>query len=285
MAKSDRGALKGVALGAALCVPVWAVFMLIGTCTWSFYRLTGERLPAYITKADQVFPHFVATHLPPGVAGLFMAALIGAAMTMLASDLNCLVVVAVEDFYRALRPRATDRQRLGIAKALVAVVGALSAATALILAHTTGSALSMWFAVSAIVSGGLAGLFLLAFLSRRANRQGVYIGIAASLLCTVWAVLTSRKLVDLGPLSFRWDDLTIGAVGHAVLCGVGYTASLFFRQRQPETDSGRDMTMWRWLEQRKTARREAAARTARAALTPTRPGCPTPSRFGRRWKP
>ena len=259
VARSDRGALKGVALGAALCVPVWAVFMLIGTCTWSFYRLTGEQLPAYIAKADQVFPHFIATHLPPGVAGLFMAALIGAAMTMLASDLNCLAVVGVEDFYRALRPRATDRQRLRMAKALVAVVGALSATTALILAHTTGGALSMWFAVSAIVSGGLAGLFLLAFLSRRANRQGAYIGIAASLLCTVWAVLTSRKVIDLGPLNFRWDDLTIGAVGHLALCGVGYIASLFFRLRRPVTDSGQDMTIWRWLEQRKTARRETAA--------------------------
>jgi len=260
VARSDRGALRGVALGAALCVPVWAVFMLIGTCTWSFYRLTGERLPSYITKADQVFPHFIATHLPPGVAGLFMAALIGAAMTMLASDLNCLAVVGVEDFYRALRPRATDRQRLSMAKALVAVVGALSAATALLLAHTTGGALSMWFAVSAIVSGGLAGLFLLAFLSPRANQQGAYIGIAASLLCTVWAVLTSRKLIDLGWLNFRWDDLMIGAVGHVVLCVVGYTASLFFGKSQPVTGFGQDMTMWRWLEQRRGARREAAAR-------------------------
>lgn len=260
VAKSDRGALKGVALGATLCVPVWAVFMLIGTCTWSFYRLTGEKLPAYITKADQVFPHFVATHLPAGVAGLFMATLVGAAMTMLASDLNCLVVVAVEDYYRALRPQATDRRRLRMAKALVAVVGALSAAAALILAHTTGSALAMWFAVSAIVSGGLAGLFLLAFLSRRANRQGAYIGIAASLACTIWAVLTRRKLVDLGPLNFGWDELMIGAVGHAVLFGVGYAASLLFRNRQPETDPGRDLTLWRWLAQRRAARREDAAR-------------------------
>ena len=233
VAKSDRGALKGVALGAALCVPVWAVFMLIGTCTWSFYRLTGERLPSYVTKADQVFPHFIATHLPPGVAGLFMAALIGAAMTMLASDLNCLAVVGVEDFYRALRPRATDPQRLRMAKVLVAVIGALSAASALILAHTSGSALSMWFAVSAIVSGGLAGLFLLAFLSRRATAQGAYIGIAASLLCTLWAVLTNRNLVDLGPLNYRGNDLTIGALGHVVLWGVGYLASRFFRPPSP----------------------------------------------------
>ncbi|HYW45021.1 MAG TPA: hypothetical protein VE959_19320 [Bryobacteraceae bacterium] len=80
VAKSDRAALRGIALGSLLCVPVWTLFMLIGTLCWSFYRNTGERLPAHVSKADQVFPYFITTHVPPGLAGLFLAALFGAAM-------------------------------------------------------------------------------------------------------------------------------------------------------------------------------------------------------------
>ena len=99
VARSHRDALKGITLGAVLCVPVWALFMLVGTMLWSFYRLTGEQLPAYITKPDQVFPYFLTTHIPAGLAGLFIAALMAAAMSGLASDLNCLAVVCVEDFY------------------------------------------------------------------------------------------------------------------------------------------------------------------------------------------
>ncbi|MEK7408033.1 MAG: hypothetical protein AAB225_23425 [Acidobacteriota bacterium] len=72
-ARSDRAALKGISFGALLTLPVWTLFMLIGACTWAFYRLTGEKLPAYITKADQVFPHSLSTHIPPGMAGIFMA--------------------------------------------------------------------------------------------------------------------------------------------------------------------------------------------------------------------
>ena len=68
VAKSDRAAIRGVTLGAMLCVPVWTLFMLIGTCTWSFFKLTGEKLPAYITKADQVFPYFLTMHMPVGMA-------------------------------------------------------------------------------------------------------------------------------------------------------------------------------------------------------------------------
>ena len=253
VAKSDRGALKGVALGALLCIPVWTLFMLIGTCTWAFFRLTGEKLPAYVTKADQVFPYFVGTHLPAGVSGLFMAALIGAAMTMLASDLNSLAVVGVEDLYRQFRPRATDQRRMRAARSLVVIIGSLSAATALLLAHTKGGALQMWFTVSAIFSGGLAGLFLLAFLSRRANRRGVYVGILASVLVTVWAVLTKGgKLLDLGRFNFAWDDLMIGAVGHMVLLVTGYLASLLF-QRGGEEAAAHDMTLWGWLERSRSA--------------------------------
>lgn len=250
VAKSDRAALRGVALGAALCVPVWALFMLIGTCAWSFYRLTGEKLPAFVTKADQVFPHFLSTHIPTGLIGLFLASLLSSAMAMTASDLNCLAVVAVEDYYRVFRPQATDRQRLRVGKTIVAVCGVLCIVFAMLLAHSTGGALSMWFSISAVVAGGLAGLFLLAFCSTRANRQGVYIGIAATVAFTLWATLTmgQKPVVDMAPYNYPWNDLTIGAVGHVVMLVVGYLGSLLFA---PESDELARRTLWRWLRERK----------------------------------
>lgn len=251
VAKSDRAAMRGVALGAGLCVPVWTLFMLIGTCTWSFFKLTAEPLPSYITKADQVFPYFLTVHLPVGMAGLFMAALMGAAMSGLASDLNCLAVVGVEDFYRVWHPEASDRQRLRVGKIVVAACGLLCIAIADVLGHSKGGALSLWFSISAIASGGLAGLFLLAFLSTRATRQGVYCGIAASIVFTGWATLTmsSKRVLDLGRFNYAWSDLMIGAGAHIVLLVVGYTASFFF---QPERSELSEMTLWKWFQVRKT---------------------------------
>ena len=226
-AKSDRDAVRGVTMGALLAVPVWTLFMLIGTCTWTFYRLTGEKLPAHITKGDQVFPYFLATHLPPGVAGLVMAALMGSAMCALSSDLNAFSSVGVEDIYRLLRPESTDRQRLRVAKYIVTACGLLCIAAALVLSHTQTGALSLWFSASAIVSGGLAGLFLLAFLGQTANRQGVYAGIAACVVFTGWATLTmgEHRVVNLGRFNFPWHDYMIGAIGNVVLFVVGYAAS------------------------------------------------------------
>ncbi len=250
VAKSHREALRGIRLGALLCIPVWALFMLVGTMLWSFYKLTGEPLPAHITKADQVFPHFLTTHIPAGMAGLFIAALMAAAMSGLASDLNCLAVVCVEDFYGFFRKGSSDRRRLNIAKIIVGITGMSAVATGLLLAHTRGTALTMWFTVSSIASGGLAGMFLLAFLVKRANRQGLYIGILACILFTAWATLTSgaQPVLDLAPFKWGLHDFMIGVIGHLVLLTVGYLASWFFPPEREVTG----MTVWEWMKARRT---------------------------------
>lgn len=178
-------------MGALLCVPAWMLFMLIGTMVWAYYQLSGEALPPQFTKADKIFPHFLATKIPAGLAGLFMASLLSAAMSMLSSDLNCLSVVGVEDYYRKLRPEASDRQRLLAGKLAVAGCGLVAVLVAILIAYYSNRILSFYYMVTSIIAAGLAGLFLLAFLSPRANRQGAYVGVAACLAFTAWGTLTS----------------------------------------------------------------------------------------------
>jgi SSS family solute:Na+ symporter len=236
---------------------VWALFMLIGTCVWSFFRLSGEQAPANVTKADQMFPYFLSAHLPAGILGLLLASLTGAAMTMLASDLNSLAMVLVEDFYRAARPGSTDKERLRAARVIVVVVGLLNVFTALLLVRTKGSALSLWFAVSAIASGGLAGLFFLAFLTRRASPAGAWTGIACSTAFTIWAVLTkgAKPILDLGGFNYRGDDLTIGAAGNIILFAAGLLTSLLFAPARHNDGAG---TFWHWRQVKHEAAPSAA---------------------------
>jgi solute:Na+ symporter, SSS family len=255
VARSDKSALRGISLGAALCIPVWAAFMLIGSLLWSFYRVTGEKLPATITKSDQVFPHFLLTHLPNGVAGIFIAALVGSAMAMLASDMNCLAAVGVEDFYMLALPRSTDRQRLRAGKTIVFFSGAAAAAVALIIAQSSSAALPLYYTITAIVAGGLAGLFLLAFLFPRATRAGAIAGITANLAFTIWAVLTENKP---GPWHFHLHDYMIGAVGHVILLVVGILVSV----ASPSKTTAPELTLWTWLR----THRELALQTQTGVL-------------------
>jgi solute:Na+ symporter, SSS family len=247
-AKTDRAALRGIGMGAALCLPVWTAFMFIGSLLWAFYRLSGEHLPAVVTKPDQVFPHFMVTEMPAGVAGLFLAALFGAAMSMLASDLNCLAVIVVEDFYSLFLPSRTDGQRLRVGKIAVGVCGVMAIVVALRLVGSQGSALALYYTVTAIVAGGLAGLFLLAFLVKRAGRPAALCGIGANLIFTAWATLTMNggKTVDLGAWNYPWSEYTIGAIGNVLLFVVGYAASLSL-----PVEGTNGPTLWDWLPTRK----------------------------------
>ena len=260
VAKSDRDALKGVALGAVLCIPAWTAFMLVGTLLWAYYQLSGDAFPAQVLGgdgkviADRVFPYFLTTKIPAGLAGIFAAALFSAAMSTMSSDLNCLAVVGVEDYYRRLRPNSTDRQQLIVGKIMVAVCGIVAVGIGAFIAHKGDNALALYYAATAIVSAGLAGMFLLAFFSRRANRQGLWIGILCALIFTGWATLTGGKykMVDIG-FDYAWPDVMIGVIAHLIVLSVGYTSSWFF---PPDQNVQTEWTFWGWLERRRRLRGE-----------------------------
>ena len=255
-ARADRSALRGAVLGGVLCLPVWTAFMLIGSLLWAFYQLPGNTLPSTITRADQVFPYFMVTQLPAGAGGLILAALCGAAMSMLASDLNCLALVLVQDFYAHFFPRHSDAQRLRFGKASVVLCGLLAIAVALILTHSRGPALALYYTATAIVAGGLAGLFLLAFLARRAGTAAAVAGIVANLVFTAYASLTldHGKILNLGRYNYPWHEYTIGAVGNLLLLGVGLAAACILPAHKASPAAH---TLWDWLLQRRQSRLSA----------------------------
>lgn len=255
VARTDRDALKGVILGAVLCLPAWTAFMLVGTLLWAYYRLSGESLPAHLIgpdgKAivDQVFPYFLTTKIPAGLAGIFIAALFSAAMSTMSSDLNCLSAVAVEDYYSKLRPQSSDRQRLFAGKVIVAVCGVIAVAIGMFIATKGDAALGLYYAAAAIVSAGLAGMFLLAFFSRRANRQGLWIGIVCALAFTAWATVTGgKKPMVHTDWHYTWPSVMIGVIAHLIVLVVGYLASLLF---PPDKNVKTEWTYWGWRQMRR----------------------------------
>ncbi len=67
--KTDKEARRGFLLGTALTIPVWLYFSFIGTALYVFYK--NFSTPALNNaEPEVVFPYFILTQVPAGVAGL-----------------------------------------------------------------------------------------------------------------------------------------------------------------------------------------------------------------------
>jgi SSS family solute:Na+ symporter len=252
-ARSDKSAIRAALMGVLLSLPVWTLFMFIGTLLFVYYQVYQNPIPADI-RPDAVFPYFIMTELPVGVTGLVLASLIAAAISSLDSDLNCLAAVGVDDYYKRFKPESTDKQRLWIGKVIVVVSGIASLFIASIYVGIGGKGvLGIVFGLYAIFSGGIAGLFLLGLLSRRANKEGLYISLAVCVLFTAYAILTSTKItvggesrfiLDLGGWNFTHHKYMLGVYTHLIVVGVGYVASLFF----PKPEIEDNLTIYGWLK-------------------------------------
>jgi SSS family solute:Na+ symporter len=266
VAKDHRGAIRATLLGGILCVPAWMLFMLVGSCMWAFYKISQISLPldpdtGKAIAGDKVFPHFIATQMPPGAMGLVLAALLAAAMATTSANLNSLSAVLLEDYYLRFRPGASGKQRLLLGKLFVVLCGILAIATAMgYVAIKKAAILDTVFDLYAIFSGGLVGLFALAYLTRRANWQGALIGIAVTILFCAWGTLTSKTkafgiIINLGPRwNFPHDSYMLQVYPNILLFIVGYLASLFF----PAPSNLDRFTLYGWLSRRRTGARDVA---------------------------
>ncbi len=240
-AKSDKDAIRASLIGVLLSVPVWFMFMFIGTALFSYYQISGDALPAGI-ESDAVFPYFILTKLPVGIVGLILSALMAAAISSLDSDLNCLSAILTEDYYKRIKPNSSDKEQLVMGRIFIVLAGLGAIAVALFYVQAgSKGVLGIIFTLYAIFSGGIAGMFLLGIFSRRANKKGLYWGIAASVLFTGWALLTSTPigtkgnesiLLDLGSFNYTHHKYMIGVYSHILVIVVGYVASLLYKKEQ-----------------------------------------------------
>ena len=160
---------------------------------------------------NYVMPNFVLNHLPLGMAGIFIAAVMAAAMSSIAAELNSLSTATVIDFYRRwYKPEATDAHYLMVSKVATGFWG-LFACFVAVQAGSLGSLIEVVNRFGSFFYGSILGVFLLAMI-RRANATGAFWGLIAG-MSTVAAV--SRLYPQ---VAFLWHNV-IGAVT-VVIVGV-----------------------------------------------------------------
>ena len=163
---------------------------------------------------NYIIPHFVLNDLPIGLAGLFIAAVMAAAMTAIAAELNSLATASVIDFYRRwYRPAASDEHYVTVSRVATAFWG-LFACLVATHAATLGSLIEVVNRFGSFFYGSILGVFLLAMIPR-ARAIGAFVGLLAG-MSAVAAVSFGAPSV-----SFLWHNV----VGAVVVVAVGSAVS------------------------------------------------------------
>lgn len=242
-ARSLGGARTAVWVGGLGCIPIWALFMFVGSCLFVYYGAFPDNLPE-VVENDKILPWFILKELPPGLGGIVIAALFSAAFAI-ASNMNGSATVLTADIYsRHLAPGRSDQHYVRFARVIalgmgVSMIGMALTLTAVNLSQQT--VLDLWFVIEAVTAGGLGGLVYLGLLSTRANSPGAAIGVVTGVTIVLWLALAAINALPAW-LNPPLHPFLIGALGNGAALLVGYLASFMFPPRTREQLAG--LTWW-----------------------------------------
>jgi SSS family transporter len=204
------------------------LFLCIGLGLWAFYQ--GRAFPA----TDQIFPTFLLEHLPAGLVGLMVAAIVAATMSTHSGAINSLAGATTHDIYLPLSGRSVDDpQTLRSGRLFALGWGVVLTLGALLFPQDTKTpVVVVALGIASFTYGGLLGGFFLGIFWRRAIQRDAIVGMSVAIATMAFIVFAKpisaaypSLASTLGPFaSIAWPWYVL--IGTAITLAVGMLSSL-----------------------------------------------------------
>ena len=208
-------------------IPGTFLFVMVGSLLWMFSATHPGLIPAEVSsQSDAVFPWYIVNRLPHGISGLLVAAIIAAAMSTVAATLNSGSTVLLEDYFKRFFPgKASEGRNIRFLRSMTVLLTVASICVAVAVMNVK-SALTAWWGMQSVLSGGMLGLFLLGAYSRRTTSTQAIIATVLGLLVVVYITFGQKIL----PLP-GWIHLNLSiALGTLTLFFVGWLLATLKRR-------------------------------------------------------
>ena len=215
--KDQKMAARSIWTNALLSVPGSVLFFGMGTALYVYYKTNPGQLDPTM-NTDQIFPLFISTQVPVGIAGLIVAGIFAAAQSTVSTSMNSTATTLVTDFLQPFRVFKSDLSYLRAGRVLTFGLGIAGTLLGLLFVNPAITSLfDTFLTVIGLFMGILGGIFCLGMLTRKANGAGALAGLfcAAGLL---WAV---RRYT-----AVHW--MLYAAIGVSACFILGYLFSLIF---------------------------------------------------------
>ena len=216
-ARSQRQSTLALLSSGVAILFQFALFLLVGVMLFAYYQAPSS----VFGKADRIYPTFIVTHMPRGIAGLLIAAILAAAMSNLSAALNSLSSSSMMDLYLRFRPELDESKRLRLARLATVVWAAVLFVLAVIALHRVGRVIEVGLQIASIAYGALLGVFLLGVLTKRAHQNGAIVGMICGFGIELYLWLGTH-------VPWTWWV----AIGTTVTFVVGYLASILWSHRE-----------------------------------------------------
>ena len=213
-ARSQRQSVTALLSSGIAILFQFALFLIVGVSLFVFYRAPSGNFGT----ADRIYPTFIVTQMPHGIAGLLIAAILAAAMSNLSASLNSLSSTSIIDFYLQRKPQADERRRVQLSRVATLLWALVLFGLAVLSLHKVGRVVEVGLQIASVAYGALLGVFLLGVLTQRANQQGAMLGMFCGFLTELYVWLDTR-------VPWTWYVL----IGTVVTFAVGYAASVVLK--------------------------------------------------------
>jgi len=238
-AKSTREARKATLICVIMSVPTWMSFFFLGTCLFAYYHVNPDPAVAAM-EPDQVLPTFLLSKAPPFIGGVIISACLAAAMSSLDSSINAISTVCTVDFVKRFGRKREDASCLKIAKSIACVAAAVMIGGALLIHFVPKESMNDFGIItSSMFGGGMLGIFLLGFFTRRVGNRAVVLGTATAIVFNFYLMLNTFGVLP-AALSLKVHSYWTTILVNFALIGVSYLLSFAF----PNTRNLDRLTVW-----------------------------------------
>lgn len=236
-ARSLRDAQKAIIGSGFVVFAQFTLFLFVGIGLFVLYGGKPFATP------DSVFPTFILEHMPPGLVGLILAAILAATMSTHSGAINSLAAATTHDIYLPLTGRsANDDATLRFGKLSALVWGIVLTGGALLYKEQGTPVVVVALSIASFTYGALLGGFFLGILWPRAIQRDAILGMSIAIVVMAFIVFARQlipvlpsmttTLTKLGKIAWPWYVL----IGTSITMLVGIVSSYTHGDRARHPD-------------------------------------------------
>ncbi|NMA43953.1 MAG: sodium/solute symporter [Oligosphaeraceae bacterium] len=202
-ARSLKDCLWSYVLATVFGMPIVLALYFLGICLFGYVNVTVSPPAEIMTAPDKIFPYVISHHMPTGVSGILLAAILAAGISSVSYVIHAMTSTFMVDVYEKLFKKSSDSPKyVLISRCVTLGWGMLAGGLAFYVMYLGNTIVEATAIVTSMVAAPLGGIFLLGIFTKFTNTVGVFVGgIAGTCVSVATWWMNKHEMIE---VNFMW---------------------------------------------------------------------------------